>query len=242
VDPPDANSSSFPDSSEFDSFAESYRDAVGDAISFSGADLDFFTRSKARVLLEVVSRRLGDPGQLSLLDVGCGPGETDSLLEGRVRSLAGIDTSARMIEVASRRNPWADYVAVGAGAALPFSRASFDVAFAICVLHHVETPGRARLLAEIARVVRPGGVVLIFEHNPWNPLTRRAVARCEFDEDAVLLGRRESERLLCDSGLHDVESAYVTFFTRESVRLRRIERLLGRVPLGAQYVVSARRP
>jgi hypothetical protein len=82
---------------------------------------------------------------------------------------------------------------------------------------------------------------MIFEHNPWNPLTRRAVAGCEFDRDAVLLRRRESERLLQEAGLEAVEGAYIIWFTRESPRLQRIERRLGRLPLGAQYVVSARR-
>jgi hypothetical protein len=93
----------------------------------------------------------------------------------------------------------------------------------------------------MARVTRPGGVVAIFEHNPWNPLTRKAVAGCEFDRDAVLVTRREAERLLRGSGLADVEGSYIVFFPRESPWLQRIEGLLGRVPLGAQHVVSGRR-
>ncbi len=164
------------------------------------------------------------------------------MLEGRVGGLAGVDTSAAMVEIARERNPWAHYLASEAGAELPFAAASFDVSFAICVLHHVQPRQRARLVAEAARVTRPGGAVAIFEHNPWNPLTRRAVAGCAFDRDAVLLRRGESQRLLRDAGLTDAEGAYIIYFTRESARLQRIERLLGRLPLGAQYVVSARRP
>ncbi len=238
----DTGAPSARDSSEFDSYAETYREAVERSIGFSGAGPDFFTRAKVRQLLGIAARRVGDPRGLSFLDIGCGPAETDRLLEGRVRSLTGVDTSAEMIEVAARRNPWAEYRAVGAGAALPFLTAAFDVSFAICVLHHVETGGRGRLVAEAARVTKPGGAVVIFEHNPWNPLTRRAVARCEFDEAAILLRRRESERLLRDAGLKGVDGAYIIYFTRESARLHRIERLLGSLPLGAQYVVSARRP
>jgi hypothetical protein len=90
-------------------------------------------------------------------------------------------------------------------------------------------------------VTRSGGLVAIFEHNPWNPLTRRAVAGCEFDEDVVLLTRREGGRLLRGSGLAAVEGSYILFFTRESTLLSRIERRLARIPLGAQYVVSGRR-
>jgi SAM-dependent methyltransferase len=97
-------------------------------------------------------------------------------------------------------------------------------------------------LAEMARVTRPAGLVVIFEHNPWNPLTRKAVAGCEFDRDAELLSRRESEALLRGAGLTELEASYIVFFTRESPRLQWIERRLARLPLGAQHVVSGRRP
>jgi SAM-dependent methyltransferase len=226
---------------EFDQYRESYREAVERSIRFSGADLDVFTRAKARELLDVTARRLGDPRRLSFLDVGCGPGETDRWLEGHVKALTGVDVSREMIEVARKRNPSVVYRPAGADCDLPFPAGCFDVCFAICVLHHVARPRRARLVAEMARVTRPGGVVAIFEHNPWNPLTRKAVAGCEFDRDAVLVTRREAERLLRGSGMADVEGSYIVFFTRESPRLQRIERLLGPVPLGAQYVVSGRR-
>ena len=164
------------------------------------------------------------------------------MLEGRVARLAGVDTSAAMVEAARKRNPWAEYRIAEAGAPLPFPDGSFDLAFAICVLHHVEPPQRPALISEAVRVTRSGGALVIFEHNPFNPLTRRAVAGCEFDRDAVLLRRGESERLLAGAGLRDPEGAYIVFFTRDSARLQRVERLLGRVPLGAQYVVNALRP
>jgi hypothetical protein len=91
----------------------------------------------------------------------------------------------------------------------------------------------------MARVTRSGGLVTIFEHNPWNPLTRRAVARCDFDQDASLLSKAEAERLLSASALDAGEGHYILFFTRDSARLRRIESRLRKLPLGAQYVVSA---
>ena len=229
------------DPNEFDSYSESYREAVERSIAFSRTELEFFTRAKVRELLSIAARRVGEPHELTFLDIGCGPGETDRLLESRVGSLTGVDTSVGMIDAARRRNPRAEYRHVDADAALPFAPDSFDVSFAICVLHHVAPVERARLVAETARVTKPGGAVMIFEHNPWNPLTRRAVAGCEFDRDAILLRRGESERLLGQAGLGAIDGAYISFIPRESVRLQRIERRLGRLPLGAQYVVSALR-
>jgi len=226
---------------EFNAYRDTYREAVEQSIAFARTELDFFTRAKTRALLELAAQRVGDPHRLSFLDFGCGPGETDGFLEGEVGRLAGVDIADELVGVARERNPWADYQAVTAGEPLPHPTGTFDVCFAVCVLHHIAPPQRPELLREMARVTRPGGMLAIFEHNPWNPLTRRAVAGCEFDRDAVLLTRREARGLLRGAAIDEVEGSYIVFFTRESGLLRGIERRLGWLPLGAQYVVSGRR-
>ncbi len=228
--------------SEFDAHSESYREAVEESIAFSGAGLDFFTRAKADALLELAARRLGSPDQLGFLDVGCGPGETDHFLRGRIARLAGVDVAPEMVARARERNPWAEYRDYPDGEGIPFEDGSFDVTFAICVLHHVARGRRAQLVSEMARVTRPGGLIALFEHNPMNPLTRRAVRDCEFDRDAELLTRRNATRLLEQAGLAEPGGRYILFFTRESGLLRGIERRLGWMPLGAQYAVVAQRP
>ncbi|HEY1237272.1 MAG TPA: class I SAM-dependent methyltransferase [Solirubrobacterales bacterium] len=224
----------------FDRYSDSYRDAIEDSISFCGADLDFFTRVKAEMLLEL-SELAGPPSELSFLDVGCGIGETDRLLEGRVAALSGVDVSSGMVERARESNGWAEYRTYAEGDPLPFGDASHDVCFAICVFHHVPRSQRRALVEEMKRVCRPGGVLAVFEHNPWNPLTRRAVRGCEFDADAELLTRRETTRLLADADLAP-HGRYIEFFPRENRLLRRIEAGLGWLPLGAQYVVFAHGP
>ena len=132
------------DRPEFDRYSESYRDAVEESISFVDVDLDFFTRAKAEALLELVSDRLGPPEQLAMLDVGCGPGETDRFLDGRVGRLAGIDIAPAMLEQARSRNPSVEYRGFAPGEAIPFDDGEFDVCFAVCVLHHVAPAERRR--------------------------------------------------------------------------------------------------
>ena len=90
-------------------------------------------------------------------------------------------------------------------------------------------------------MTRPGGVLAVIEHNPLNPLTRLAVSRCEFDDDAVLLGRRRTERLLRAARLElHPPSRYIAFFPWRNALLAKTERALRRIPLGAQYVVTGR--
>jgi SAM-dependent methyltransferase len=226
--------------SDLEGYEDTYREAVAESIAFSGADLDLFTRIKADLLLELAAE-VGNTDRLAFLDLGCGPGETDRFLEGRVGRLAGVDVVPGMIERARERNPWADYRVYGEGDPIPCGDAAFDVCFAICVLHHVAPARRSGIVAEMKRVCRAGGLIAMFEHNPLNPLTRKAVRGCEFDRDAELLGRRETAKLLTEAGLFP-RRRYIEFFPRESGLLRRIEARLAWLPLGAQYVVFAHRP
>jgi SAM-dependent methyltransferase len=221
--------------SEFDRYGEgAYERALERAISFGGQDAGFYNEVKARRLADLARRLIGDPSRLAALDVGAGIGLVDEHLASAFGRVVGLDVSSAMVERASERNPGVEYVAYD-GATFPFEAGSFDLVFASCVFHHVPQQERARLAAEMARATRPGGLTVILEHNPLNPATRLAVSRCEFDEDAVLLRMSETRALLANAGLAERERAYILFFPWRN----RIERRLGRLPLGAQYYVAA---
>jgi SAM-dependent methyltransferase len=225
--------------SEFDRYGETYERAVDDAIKFGGAEHAFYLEAKARALLELARRELGDPARLHALDVGSGPGSLHPYLT-EIGALEGVDVSQALVERATAANPGVRYRTYD-GRSLPFPDAAFDLAFAVNVFHHVEPPDRANLAAELARVVRPGGIVAVFEHNPLNPLTRLVVARCEFDEGVQLLPTREVRALLAQAGLQPVERRYILFFPWRAAFLQRLEARLGPVPLGAQHLTAARR-
>jgi SAM-dependent methyltransferase len=142
--------------------------------------------------------------------------------------------------VAAKANPKVRYQRYD-GKRLPFDDGTFDLAFAICVLHHVPPDERPGISSELGRCVRPDGLVAIFEHNPVNPLTRLAVHRCAFDKDVELVRRRRAERLVRAAGLEVIESRYILFFPWRSKMLTTVEERLERVPLGAQYYVLAQK-
>jgi SAM-dependent methyltransferase len=221
----------------FDRYESEYEQLVQRSIGWSGADHAFFVEAKAEHLLRLVRRYIGDPAEARVVDVGCGVGVMHRYLRG-VGRLDGADVSAASIERARRENPEVEY-AVAPAERLPYDDDAFDVAFAIGLLHHLAPESRDAAIAELARVTRPGGLVVPFEHNPLNPLTRLAVARCEFDEDAVLLGPRELRARLGRVGLRPVEERYILFFPWRGAPFRRAEDVLRRLPLGAQYYVAA---
>ncbi len=226
---------------DFDDHAHSYGAEVSQSVSFTGQDVEFYARCKAERLLDVVRRHLGDPRGQTLLDVGCGPGVTDSFLVDHVGRLIGVDSSTEVLLEAQARNPGVDY-REDDGRHLGVPEASVDAAFAICVLHHVPPDDRRGFADQLAAAVRPGGLVAIFEHNPLNPLTRVAVSRCEFDEGVTLLRAGQVVQLLRDVHLEIVERRYLQFTPFDKAWARALDLRLGRVPIGAQHYVVARRP
>src|SRR5512133_3010133 len=224
----------------FDRYAETYGDEVERSISFVRQTHAFFTEAKIRLLLALARRYVGALADICALDVGCGVGETDAGLALHIKELHGVDIASAAVERAAKENAAVEYQSYD-GRHLPFDDGRFDLVFTICVLHHVP-PGQWRAFAaEMARVTRRRGLVVVMEHNPWNPLTRLAVTRCRFDDDAVLLRRRETVDLLAASGLDVVESHYFLFIPWAIPGLNAIETGLRRLPLGAQYLAAARK-
>jgi SAM-dependent methyltransferase len=220
--------------SEFDAYDKSYKDAVNASLGFTGLKVDFFTRVKADYLLDLMRARLGDPRTLSVLDLGCGIGQYGGLLGGEVGRLSGVDVSARCIDQARATHPACDWQAYD-GVHIPHADASFDLVYAVCVYHHIPPAQRAAVTAEARRVLKPGGLFAIFEHNPWNPLTRHVVNNCEFDADAVLLTAPEARGLIRDAGFTDPRARYILSVPARGRALRAVDRVFSHLPAGAQY-------
>ena len=117
------------------------------------------------LLLELI----GSPAGLRILDVGCGDGALATALAGRGANMTGVDADSRML-AAGRARAGAMGLAVafveGDVGALPFPDASFDVVVAVTVLCFV--PDTQHAVREMARVLRPGGRLVIGELGRWN--------------------------------------------------------------------------
>jgi ubiquinone/menaquinone biosynthesis C-methylase UbiE len=98
-----------------------------------------------------------------VLECGCGTGLILERVASFAKKAAGIDLSPGMLELARARGL---DVREGSVTDLPFEDASFDLTYSFKVLAHVPDIGRA--LSEMARVTRPGGVILAELYNPWS--------------------------------------------------------------------------
>jgi ubiquinone/menaquinone biosynthesis C-methylase UbiE len=189
----------------------------------------------------LVREAVGDLHNIRMLDLGCGTGSYHEGLSKHVAALCGVDVDQQSLVLAARRDPSVMHASFD-GSQLPFATGSFGAVFAMCVFHHVNPDNRDELLREAARVLRPGGLMVIGEHNPYNPLTRAAVFKCKFDVDVKLLTARQTVKRLADAGLQPASSNYTLVFPFQGRVFRRIEHQMRRLPIGAQYLVVGRKP
>jgi len=236
---------------EFDKHAATYDGGLDNPIKrLMGNSPDQFIAVKARWLLRR-EKGLRD-GSLSLLDYGCGAGDLMRVLaelignKGASASFSGCDVSTGMLAEVARRWPGdlgaPPSVAAQDGARTPFADGQFDIATASAVLHHVPVADRPAVYGELGRVLKPGGRLYVFEHNPRNPLVRHVIARTPIDENAILLDANEVQAGLLDSARYEVETDYLMFMPPGIKFLRPLDRALAWLPLGAQYAVAARKP
>jgi ubiquinone/menaquinone biosynthesis C-methylase UbiE len=123
---------------------------------------------------ELVLDLVGDVRECQVLDIGCGDGILAVELHKRGADVVGLDASQPMLDAAERRTQaeHADLtLCLGRAEALPFDDASFDVVVAVTILCFV--PHAAQSFAEIGRVLRPGGRLVIGELGKWSTWAAR---------------------------------------------------------------------
>jgi SAM-dependent methyltransferase len=222
----------------FDQFARDYDELLRDPLRdrFAGGS-EFFIRQKCRIVERRLQRGSGSL-RLRVLDAGCGQGTALSLLDPSIRAF-GTDISLPMLKDAARRGP----VAVQEPYQLPFADDTFDAAYAFCIYHHIPDEEHVRHLSELRRVVKPGGEVMVFEHNPYNPVTARIFARAPIDRGCHMIKPRTLRETFRAAGLNGIEQGYL-LFVPESLNglLGFVEPALAWLPLGGQYFVSGRKP
>lgn len=121
------------------------------------------------------------------LDVGCGTGVLAARLAALGWRMDGIDPSQGMLDVMARDAPEVRGRR-GSGDDLPYDGGSFDLVVTVAALHHVADPDAVRgTLVEMARVVRPGGRIVVWDHNPRNPYWKLLMARVPQDDGSERL-------------------------------------------------------
>lgn len=221
---------------DFDCFIENYNELLRERTDFFSASEEYFARYKVNIVANKVARPVS-----RLLEFGCGIGRNIPFLRAAFpsASITGTDIAAASVDYARAANPDAAFAVEGPAAS---AIGRFDLIFVAGVFHHVPPEQRSEAAQSLRERLEDGGDVFVFEHNPYNPVTRRIVSNCPYDEDAVLLRPKELCRLLEAAGLDVVDRGFCLFVPPSFGPLIKCERFISWLPLGGQYWVRARRP
>lgn len=227
---------------------ERYDGALARALSVSGESKEFFARGRIETMRELLQRRAAVSDRV--LDFGCGIGDSAPLLRDLLGAshVVGVDPSdatiahGRIAQATEKNVTLLTSTELAAafdgGAAMA---GSFDAAYANGVFHHIAVNERAAAAAVVHRGLKGGGRMFLWENHAGHPGTRYIMARCEFDDDAIPVWPRQARSLLERAGFDVEETIYRFLFPRALSFLRPLEQRLLRLPIGAQYVVVARK-
>lgn len=222
----------------FNSFAGKYREVINKSIRWSGEKYEYFIGLRVRMMSEkLVKYFWTDYLPWTVLDFGCGIGSTAPFLRRAmpVADLFGIDISDESIRAAQERPTGEMKFMVYDGKTLPYPDEAFQVIYMNGVMHHIPVGERHDVFCELWRVTAPGGLMFIFENNPWNPLMAQAMRKNPFDDGTKAIKLSDLSMLASNAGFKVMESWYYCLFPRFLNFMRSLEPKLGRFPLGAQY-------
>lgn len=225
----------------FDKFAQEYKSIHTANIKIFGESPEYFSEYKMRDLKRIVKENPNISESGHFLDFGSGAGWSVPSFRKHLPNarLTCVDVSKSCLEIGKLHHGSSAYFVCYDGVRIPFSDNTFEGEYVFCVFHHIPLNEQIQLLQELQRVLKPKGTIMLYEHNPLNPLTVQTVNNCPFDKNAVLIRAWTMRRRLESAGFVAPTINYRVFFPQALCGLRWMENWLKWLPLGAQYYISA---
>lgn len=219
---------------DFDEYTDNYNALLKEGTGFFTSSDEYFAKYK----VEIVHKKLQGRIVNSILEYGCGIGRNIPYLQQLFPNavVKGSDISPASIEIAKRDMPTVEFFLEKEDLRL---EEKFELIFVAGVFHHIPISQRLSVAKELKNRLTPNGMLFVFEHNPYNPVTRRIVNNCPYDEDAVLLKPTELRNTLSNAGLTMKQQGYCLFIPPKLSQLAWLETKLEWLPLGGQYWVQA---
>ena len=223
----------------FDSYSKNYNELVNKAIRHTGYDADNLVSAKLhklKTLFPTLSKK-----SFQFLDFGCGVGNLFGHLNDFFPNTVytGVDLSKDSLEKARSRFPantnFQEYDSPKWG------NLKYDLIFSAGVFHHIPQTDHTKIINKLYSLLNPGGKLVIWEHNPLNPVTQKIVKDCPFDKDAVLIPSKIMKKHFNEVALSNIQIIYTTFFPKFLSFLNFLDPYLGWLPLGGQYLVTGQK-
>jgi len=230
--------------SEFDEYAFNYEAIHKKILKITGFDPDYFAEYKIKEVFNYLKKQDNIPNRINFLNYGCGTGKTEKFIKKYFPKshIYSIDISSESIKIAQQNNKGLLDVEfkVFNGLEIPYA-VNFDLILAANVFHHISPSKHISALKALYSKLAEKGYLFIFEHNPFNLLTVRAVKDCELDKNAKLLKPYYANKILKKSGFKNRKLKFIIFFPKFLTFLLFLEKYIHKFPLGAQYYFIAQK-
>lgn len=213
---------------DFDKYTNNYNKLLRESTGFFTSNEDYFAEYKVKLTRKKVNHEVK-----RILEYGCGIGRNIPYLEATFPSaeIFGTDISAASLELAAAENKDATFAVETPGLEI----GQFDLIFIAGVFHHIAPLERPAVCELLSKRLARSGTMTIFEHNPYNPITRSIVNTCPFDADAVLLKPSELAARFRQVNMLVTGRSFCLFVPPRLSSLIKLEDYLGWLPLGGQY-------
>lgn len=201
---------------------------------------NYFIRLKCDELRRIIAQTGKRPRDLVVADIGSGIGLFEEELQGEYGKLLALDLSQEMLKVSQHLHPpqaGEQYICSDA-LHMPLAPGSVDVVLSSCLFHHMPHQQLLSGIQEMSRICKRGGYIVVFEHNPYNPLTQLVVHTTPLDRNARLLPSRKLMTAFRDAGLEGISRRFILYGPQQLDQwLVRRAPILNRLPLGGQYMI-----
>lgn len=233
-------------SSEFDQYSQNgYNAGMDNQVKF------ILTGAMGKKTLQLgklshIFHLLNKDQPLTVYDFGCGDGEMLECLSSLFpqHEFNGSDISQGMIELAQKR--FSDqnksiHVQLAQIGSIPLPDNSQDIILTSCVFHHIPFEEHQLNMLEISRVLKPNGYFIMFEHNPFNPLTQLIVRTSPIDQNAKLLTATYAKKIYKVALFQNIKVKFFLFTPPHLKKLAWIDKVSSHLPLvrllGGQYLI-----
>jgi len=216
----------------FDDHSKTYVNSTAKLLKFFTSDYSYIHLIKVRLLKKNCEK------PKTILDLGCGVGLYLNHLKKEYENsqIFATDPSIKSLEIAKKNYEGINFIQFK-----EIEKYSFDLIMVNGVFHHIEPENRQKEFNKIYKILKKDGTVFLTEHNPYNPVTRKIVSNCEYDEDAELITMKNMKKIISHSNLDIENSGYFLYFPYFLRILNPIEKILKKLPLGGQYFISAKK-
>lgn len=216
---------------EFDRFAKDYRAEQDKYLKLTGEDSDYYARYKVHKLVSWLPQEQSKENKI--LDFGCGDGLMTNYLAHYFNNskISGVDISDESIRIARASYDNIDFKTIERK--INVADNSYDIICSAGVFHHIKEQDHKHWISELTRVLKPGGICVIFESNPLNPGTQYLFWNHPMEKDSKMLKHWYTKGLLKKYG--EVSTNHFCFFPKWFKFLRVFESLISWLPLGGLY-------